>query len=364
MVFIKKAEVAKDQDFTIAMMTGRRIKRGQVGLEVEVEGRMLPRTNLPSPWVYVQDGSLRGAENAEYIFNEPIAFKEIPAAIDVLWEKFKTAGSKIDESNRTSVHVHLNVLGFHQNRLTALMALWLLNEDVLTRWCGDYRVGNLFCLRGRDAHAVVTQLKKYVESNGTWRLNENIHHYAAMNAYAITKFGSLEFRTLRGVTEPEALKTWVSILKRLYDLSAEYKDPRTICEDFSLRGSTEFFRGVFGHELAEELIRTTKMSEDDLRDSLYEGIRLAQDLCYARDWSEFNAYDVPEDPFGRKVQKKTKTATAALNEYIEQQRERLRNADDALTTGWRLAPEAPRPRDANPIPTRIFDTRTGNFTNE
>lgn len=38
-----------------------------------------------------------------------------------------------------------------------------------------------------------------------------------------------------------------------------------------------------------------------IRTSLYEGIRLAQDLCYCRDWSLYDPIEVKPDPFGRKT---------------------------------------------------------------
>jgi hypothetical protein len=41
------------------------------------------------------------------------------------------------------------------------------------------------------------------------------------------------------------------------------------------------------------------MSPDELRKSLYRGIRLAQNVCYCRDWSKFQVNDAKPDPFGR-----------------------------------------------------------------
>jgi hypothetical protein len=40
------------------------------------------------------------------------------------------------------------------------------------------------------------------------------------------------------------------------------------------------------------------MSVDDIADSMYSGIRRAQDLCYCRDWSEFKTIDIKDNPFG------------------------------------------------------------------
>src|SRR3546814_8609236 len=89
----------------------------------------------------------------------------------------------------------LNVQRFHLNRLCSFFSLYFLVEELLTAWCGEHRVGNLFCLRAKDAPAIVSEIKKTLQ-------NEKIYfhagmHYAGLNAGAITKFGSVEIQSLR-----------------------------------------------------------------------------------------------------------------------------------------------------------------------
>lgn len=313
MVFKKKKEVTKDPDLTIAGWRGVRVKKGHVGLEVEIEGARLPR-GLPGVgtvgkyWQYVRDGSLRGEDSGEYVLLKPIDFEEVDAALDELWGQFKEAKTRIDDSNRTSVHVHLNVLPFYQNRLVSLMSLWFIFEEVLSYWCGDARVGNLFCIRAKDGPAIITQLKRFIETKGDFMLNADALHYSAFNAAAIYNLGSVEVRTLRGVKEPGPIKEWVQMLRKLYDASERYQDPRNIVEMFSLEGPADFFRSVFG-ELAETIVKGIDLTEDQFRNSLFEGMRFAQDLVYARDWSDFNPKEVRVDPFGRKGKKTVEVGT-------------------------------------------------------
>jgi len=47
-------------------------------------------------------------------------------------------------------------------------------------------------------------------------------------------------------------------------------------------------------------------------DSLYEGIRIAQDLCYCREWSEYRPVVTKLDPFGRTT-KRVSTASIATS---------------------------------------------------
>ena len=293
--------------------------KGSVGIEVEVEGNKFPKppgmesTHKAVPmegwefWHYVKDGSLRGDDNAEYVLGKPIEFDQVPDAISELTAKLEEFGSKLDDSNRTSVHVHLNCQSFHMNRLTSFIALYLCFEEVLTEWCGDHRVGNLFCLRGKDAPGALTKIKRFIQSDGTTELNDNLH-YAGLNTNALTKFGSLEIRTLRGPTDFSIIQDWVNILERLYNLSAEFTDPRDIPAAFSQQGPLSFFQTMLGE--AGQIIRSGIDFDDErIRDSMYEGIRLAQDLCYCRDWSNFKQCDMKDDLFDRGMKKIAKAMT-------------------------------------------------------
>lgn len=338
MVFIKKRK-KEIKDYTIADIIGRSEKKGHVGLEIELEGANLNKTPV-KPWVFHQDNSLRGRDNAEYVVDGVLDFSEVDKALDDLWEMHKKSGAELDESDRTSVHVHLNVGPFFQNRLTALMSLWFIFEDVLTHWCGEGRVGNHYCLTGKDAPAVVHQLKRFVRSKGEVIPRDNFH-YAAFNANAIAKFGSVEIRTLRGVNEPGVIKTWVKILKRLYDLSENYTNPHHLIEEFSLRGPVQFFEHVFGG-YAMEIMATAKLTQEQLRDMMYEGMRNAQDISYARDWVEFKPTVVPKDPFGRKEEVARGEDVPGLEAALEVEEEQVRVRAGHVEVN-RIQPFAPAP---------------------
>lgn len=311
MVFVRRNKDAKEQAFDVVSTLGLRRTKGVVGIEIEVEGRKLPKDDVKAPWSYHHDGSLRGEDNAEYVLRTPLEFSGVRQALDKLWEEFRNYNSELAESNRTSVHIHLNVQEFYLNRLASLMAMYFVFEEILTEWCGEHRVGNLFCLRAKDAPAIVSQIRKFVKSDMMMHLRDH-HHYAGLNSNAIHKFGSLEFRALRGVNDPEVIMKWVGVLQRLYEISAEFKDPRELCAKFSSEGPFAFFDQLLG-EHGQQIVRDIGWSEDRVRQSMYEGIRLAQDICYSRDWSNFMEIELKPDPFGRKSQtimKKIQTATA------------------------------------------------------
>lgn len=297
----KKAASEAPYDYTIRQIARLRSTTGDIGIEIECEGNKFQKQDLPAWWTYHKDGSLRGKDNAEYVLKRPIKFSEVEAALKDLWDMFKECGTILDESNRTSVHIHLNMQSFHLNRLTAFMALYFSVEELLTEWCGDHRVGNLFCLRARDATAIVTKIKRFIETDGKTEFTDGMH-YAGMNAQSLQKFGSLEIRSLRGVNDPKIILQWIEMLRSIYDLSANFPDPRDIPGLLSSEGAMNYLDMVLGQQNAYVLKQgiAETYPTDKIYEALYTGIRLAQDLCFCRDWSTFKpAPDGTPDPFGR-----------------------------------------------------------------
>lgn len=283
--------------YDLGIILGHSPVEGDIGLEIEVEGNQFRKENYKD-WKYTHDGSLRGQDNAEYVFKKPLPFDKVDTALDELWMMFAAYGSVLDVSNRTSVHVHLNVQRFSLPRFCAFTGLWFCVEELLAAWCGDHRVGNLFCLRAKDAPAIVSRFKDFFLADGSYNFS-NGNHYAGFNGNALNKFGSIEIRYLRGTTEPETIKTWVKILKRLYDMSAEFTDPRDVCSDLSGYGPYPFLERILG-EYTSTVVEGSGMTYHQVTNSVYEGVRYAQDICYCRDWSLVKQADVANNPFRRK----------------------------------------------------------------
>lgn len=321
-IFLRRKKPV-DKGLNVALLLSRTPVSGDVGLEIEVEGFNLPKhdgwyierdankkplpstvqVRFPKSWRYVADHSLRGEDNAEYVLKEPVKFDEVPAVLDELWGMFRQAHSRLDISNRTSVHVHVNVQNFHMNRLTSFMTMYYVVEDILTQWCGEHRVGNLFCLSAKDAPGILEQVKDFIISNGGIHPSDNLH-YAGLSFYAVKKFGSLEFRTLRGVTSPDVINDWVRIIRRMYEMSANYTDPRELVHLFSGVGPLEWFEIILGKEVLNILRRDIPhLSDDYIRTKMYENIRIAQDLCFCRDWDSYEPVELKPDPFGRSIKK-------------------------------------------------------------
>jgi hypothetical protein len=307
-------EDATKPGFNIGVVLNRKPVAGNIGLEIEVEGNQFPKpeghegthhpVQMPDSkfWSYVHDGSLRGEDNAEYVLTKPVAFDQVPPAIDELYDTLKKYGSKLDVSNRTSVHVHLNCQEFHMNRLASFLCAWFAVEEILVEWCGEHRVGNLFCLRAVDAPAIVNHIRKFIRTDGNYPLNEMLH-YGGLNPSALHKHGSLEIRTLRGCTDdPKVVLNWVSILQRLYELSAKFTDPRELVSTFSSGGPLSFFDFLLADKAA--VVRAgLSWTDNEISDAMFRGIRFAQDLAFCRDWSDYKPMTLKPDPFSRDMRK-------------------------------------------------------------
>lgn len=301
-VFIRREKKkSKVPGYIIAQTLRLKETKGDIGIEIEVEGNKFYKENLTKWWNYHKDGSLRGEDNAEYVLKKPIKFDEVPDAVKYLWESFEKYGSVLDNSNRTSVHVHLNAQNWFLNRLTAFIAMYLSVEEILTEWCGDHRVGNLFCLRAKDAPNIVSQVKQFIKTNGETRIPDGMH-YAGLNVEALFKFGSIEIRSLRGVTDPQLILDWVAILERMYRLSEDYTDPRTLVDSFSGNGPNAYLQHILGDK-TNTVRSAITFSDQAIQQSLYEGIRLAQDICYCVDWDMYDPVKVASDPFNRDIKK-------------------------------------------------------------
>lgn len=252
---------------------------GEVGIEIEMEGRGFIRDGVLPYWSYHRDGSLRGEENAEYVLTAPLPRRDVPAALDNLFSSLKKHGCKIrKDSPNTSVHVHLNMQEWTVKKVYNLICLWYIFEKTLVDWCGEERAGNLFCLRGGDAEVALMRLASAIRySKYNTIADQEGLRYSALNYTALAKFGSLEFRSLAGVYDESIINTWVNILLRLKDYAERFVCPSDIILEMSKLGHEDFLRAVFG-DLSREI------SNPDVTSQMQQGMRLIQGVAYCVNW--------------------------------------------------------------------------------
>lgn len=273
--------------------------KGEVGLEVEVEGHNLLK-ELPSYWKNPGDGSLRG-ESAEYVLIQPCQRKSVKRFLQYLKDRLDKHKSVINESLRTSVHVHLNMSSHTMVQVYNLIVLYLIFEDLLTNIAGPNRVGNMFCLRARDAEyfidvlANIARTRKFGTERGETADADRLR-YTAINICSVTKFNSLEFRALRGTVDPDIITDWVGLLLALKDAALAYTKPDDILADLSKLGVQNFLRKIFptNHKRFSQ--------QDNWEQTIWAAARLVQNVAYASDWVQTEE-DKPKRLFGKPEKK-------------------------------------------------------------
>ena len=149
-------------------------------------------------------------------------------------------------SNRTSIHVHVNVSDMEVKEWFTFLFLWVLYEDALIHFCGEERKGNLFCLSSRDAEGLLFKLEEFARDGQIYEFNDN-YRYSAVNTTASVKYGSLEFRSMRGTLDIEVLNKWLSTLYCLRQKAIEIGSPALLI-DIVLDDEKKFTRELFGEE--------------------------------------------------------------------------------------------------------------------
>jgi len=262
---------------TIARYFGRAITPGEVGIEIELEGYNLPET-VQYYWETHADGSLRpppGGTAQEFVLRRPVNRGDVPKVLKYLEGKLKD--SKIVHGPRASVHVHINH-GFKTfQELFKTIVCYSIVEDALVHFCGEERIGNMFCLRMRDAEYLPSMIGMCIRNDNylNFRAGDNVR-YSALNVAALAKFGSVEFRTMRSTTDMALIETWVNILLELCDRSCSmWENPQDVIMDFSSLGPEEFLRKLFPkhHKV---------LLHDGWQASMQYGMRIAQDIAFAR----------------------------------------------------------------------------------
>lgn len=257
------------------------------GIEVEVEGKNLVNVShaVNEYWNIIDDHSLRklkpGDEAYEFVCRNPLPFDKVKEAISTLFDYLNRVSVKVYNSYRTSVHVHVNFGTESLRTIYNFITLSLILDELFVSQNGEHRAGNNFCLRAKDALGQVLMLTNSIKSgHNFFQLGGNAERYSSINFTSLTKFGSIEFRSMECTTHEGRLLHWIGTLDYLKQHAKTYKNPTEIIQQFSSRGPKEFLKralGPFSHKY---------LSVPGMEVMLMDGMRIAQDLAYCSTWSE------------------------------------------------------------------------------
>jgi hypothetical protein len=260
--------------------------KGDIGIEIEMEGRDLPPAC--AGWRHDRDGSI-GVNGLEYVLSAPVDHPKVDANLVNLQQWFDREGAVLEPSDRCGVHVHVNVQQMTFKQVVNYASLYLIMEEPLVNWCGEDRLGNLFCLDAGSADGIVERLIHAIPY-GTFRHSfpRDGYRYASINFDAIGKYGSLEFRAMKTQAQfVRPISIWVDTLMRLKEQSLGFKDVLSAVNDFSVFNPIPFARRILGN-LYEHY------ECPGIQEMLLNGVRRVQDVAYAEQVKRDLAPPIPK----------------------------------------------------------------------
>lgn len=218
-------------------------KNTYVGIEVEVENAR--RFDAISPfWTITEDGSLRNS-GREFI-SLPIKAHRVEHALNVLFNN--SINADIEFTERTSIHIHMNIRTLTVAQLEALVMTYMVFEKAMFTYAGETRYNNIFCVPlvetniGKNLSALIEGKHPHI----SWQ------KYTALNLLPIMDKGTIEFRHLGGTGDINRIVTWINLILSLKKFALQ-KTPKYIWERIESLNTTSEYK-MFGDEVFGDLI--------------------------------------------------------------------------------------------------------------
>ena len=270
-------------DTKIASALGVSLLPGtRVGVELEYESfdaSLVNMMNLPS-WNLAIDHSLRNG-GLEFV-SVPLTLSKVDGALLEVQQALD-ANKAAEANKRCGVHVHVNATHITMKQLWAWTTYYQLIEAFIFKEFADGREENHFCVPTwantnlqeyfyRDATALYRGITKPSKKNGSDDPYMALHKpqllnvlrnskYSAMNLSALKKFGTIEFRQMRGTRRMEVVRKWVHFLARLHECATSYEDAEAVLAEFESNGF-ERLCGRLG------LHQSSSVNKDDIIDCI------------------------------------------------------------------------------------------------
>ena len=319
---------------------------GRIGLELELEAstptpndghlELVQAPTTKARWTGVRDGSLRGDYAREYIVTKPINRDELGPMLHGLFDVFKTMKTKLNNSNRCSTHVHLNMNNKKINEISAVICLWTVFEEAFINWCGEERKANHFAISSGDSNATLNAWENYLRyGHNAWDRNMK---YSSLNVLPLFNKGSLEIRCGKAADDAETPLLWATLLDVLVDFAIDnYRYLPRMGQDISERGGAEMFRDLCSKEpiLAPMMndIFEVNGGPDAFNDSCLQGFRYCQNLVYGFPWEKWQELIEKEyipDPFAKAPATRRGGDPVRFNPAVQEVMNRMVRANAAV----------------------------------
>lgn len=270
----------------------------RVGVEIEVEGlKESIRTNLYKSqpfryWKCVEDGSLRDG-GLEFVFKKAFGGKDIINALSEI-DAMVMSKYPLALTERTSIHVHVDVRDLDIDELIKYILLYILCENILFKFCGEERQESIFCIPVNKSDKLATDISTIIHYIRIGRIDilpdhiSNFGRYSSINLVSLVKYGSLEFRGHQGTSDVGRIKNWINLLLNLKvksrSLSISWE---TLPDEVLAKGVMTFMQDLF-----EDLLPT--ITYDGIVADINRNLKLVQEIINFSIWDKGIAIDLKE----------------------------------------------------------------------
>lgn len=253
-VAVPRLETAISQFGEIKTFFGK--YKNPIGIEIEIENAYPPEKNLLF-WSWTHDGSLK---------IEGIEFVSIPLSghcVDYALHEISPTVTNTDNlwSHRTSIHIHQNVSDFNIEKLTTLVGLYAVFEDLFFSFVDQKRKGNNYCYPLTDTSPKLLN----------WG-DENLKYCALNFGNSLKSYNTIEYRHLHGTGSMKTIRRWIQLIVKLHHY-VDTHDPKEIRNKIKELSYTSQYR-----KFLSEIFGVTS--------SLFDGLSLEEAMNRCVVWAK------------------------------------------------------------------------------
>lgn len=228
----------------------------RVGIEIELENMRYFEDNMISTrWKVINDGSLRNY-GKEFILMKDDGGPYFGWSVLKGIRDFEKAIKKYSEeyappecSERTSVHIHVDVRDLTISEFKKFILLYYTLEKIFIRWVNPSRECNNYCRTSYIYGDIISRLGQLFSYDDAYfnTIISTGNKYDALNYKATETFGSIEFRLLHGTYDADVILEWINILLALKNASKDSSlDVFKFPEQMSVLGIEKLISNVLG----------------------------------------------------------------------------------------------------------------------
>lgn len=231
------------------------LPQSKIGIEIETEGwRGNAFNEISTLWTHKEDHSLRNNGREFVTIGNGLIGKQIVDAVRMFCE-WANKLQLSDGYPRAGIHIHVDCtdMDVERKELQTFVGLYLLVEYALYEFAGPWRRHVGFCDALTESGVNVNALRtiwnnKDIKPGTFQNLVGNMDRYCGLNLAALHRYGTIEFRHLRTVYDPNIIINWINIILALKKAAQEWNPEQSVLAEFSRSGATGFVQKFMGNQ--------------------------------------------------------------------------------------------------------------------